>query len=254
MIQPHEEKLTMIVFDLETTGVDVATDRIVQIGYVVTDAKGDIIEEYQTLVNPEIPIPEKASEVHGITDEMVKDSPKFCELADRLMHKVTGRIVAGYNIIRFDIPVLIAEFGRCGKTWNPTDVLDLLAALRNIWPMDLGSVYKRQTGKELEGAHDALIDVKATSELIKIFGEKHDLMAHGGLPEDLLDWGGKFRKSKEEKKTYFRFGKHRDEVVGPEHLDFLQWMSDKDFHPSTLAWVRIMINTFKKRLAKEARS
>jgi DNA polymerase-3 subunit epsilon len=240
----------MIYFDLETTGVEAAVDRIVSIAYRITsDATGEILENYHQLVNPQMPIPPKATEVHGITDEMVKDQPTFEELAKTLHIKFTGRTVAGYNIIRFDIPLLIAEFGRAGIHWKPTAAMDLLHALRKIYPMDLSSVYARIFNKELENAHDAMADVIATHELSTFFTREHDLDDLGGIPEDLVDWGGKFRRNSDGKYE-FTFGKHKGEQVTVDHVGFLEWMMDKDFHPDTLSLTRRMINTFKERMAR----
>lgn len=226
-----------VFFDLETTGTDASKDRIVSIAYIL-EVSGGSTSEGHFLINPGIPIPEEASAVHGITDEMVKDAPKFCDIAQELFQKIFKDVtVIGYNSTRFDIPLLVNEFERCGIEWKPKDFLDVLSIERNIMPMDLSSVYLRRTGEELLGAHDALEDVIATKRIYSMQEQELDsleLRQYSGV-DSIVDWAGKFKKN-DKGEIEFTFGKYAKQVVGsnPDHRGFLQWMLSKDFSKDTL--------------------
>jgi DNA polymerase-3 subunit epsilon len=163
-----KNKKMIITFDLETTGVDVAKDRIVQIAYVLLDDSGKAVAQNCTLVNPQIPIPAEASAVHGITNEAVKDAPTFAQIAKAVAARFKGADVVTYNGNAFDVPLLINEFRRVGVPMpfdlseNGTSFYDGLVVERQLNRNTLSATYKRYTGEELEGAHDALADVKAT--------------------------------------------------------------------------------------------
>jgi DNA polymerase-3 subunit epsilon len=160
-------KRPIIFFDLETTGVDVSTDRIVEIACIKIDVDGTKTEKH-SLINPTIPIPKEASDIHGITDDKVQDKPKFIELSKSLYAFFYGCDIAGFNSDNFDIPLLVQEFSRCNIVFgdwelNTVDVYRIEKLLR---PSKLSDVYKRYTGKELEDAHTALADVNATLEIL----------------------------------------------------------------------------------------
>ena len=160
-------KRPLIIFDLESTGVDVATSRIVEIACIKIDLDGSKIEKC-TLINPTIPIPKEASEVHGITDEKVANAPKFIELSKSLYNFFKDCDVAGFNSDNFDIPLLVEEFSRCNIIFGDWEMntIDVLAIERLLRPNKLSDVYKRYTGKDLEDAHSALADVNATLEIL----------------------------------------------------------------------------------------
>ena len=160
-------KRPIIFFDLETTGVDIATSRIVEIACIKIDLDGTKTEKH-ALINPTIPIPKEASEVHGITDEKVANAPKFVELSKSLYAFFYGCDIAGYNSDSFDIPLLVQEFSRCNIIFGDWDfnTIDVLSVERVLRPNKLSDVYKRYTGKDLEDAHSALADVNATLEIL----------------------------------------------------------------------------------------
>ncbi len=160
-------KRPIIFFDLETTGVDIATSRIVEIACIKIDLDGTKTEKH-ALINPTIPIPKEASEVHGITDEKVANSPKFVELSKSLYAFFYDCDIAGYNSDSFDIPLLVQEFSRCNIIFGDWDfnTIDVLSVERVLRPNKLSDVYKRYTGKDLEDAHSALADVNATLEIL----------------------------------------------------------------------------------------
>lgn len=226
----------MIVIDLETTGVSITSDRIVQIG-AIKIVDGIIKEEKNVLINPEMDIPEGATEVHGITNEDVKEAPTFKRIARSLKKWLEGHKLCGYNSSFFDIPMLSEEFARCGIEWdvNLNDLIDVYQIEAALNTRKLSDVYKRYTGKDLDGAHDALIDVKATFEILKKQQEISG-MSTGELrnitkdDKDIIDLGQKFYKK--DGVTYFNFGKHKDQPV-MDKQDYLIWMLKQDFPSHT---------------------
>lgn len=159
----------IIYFDTETTGIDTETARIVELACIKYNPDGTK-EEKTVRFNPIIPISKEATDVHGITDEMVKDCPTFKQCSKGIWNWFSCCDLAGFNTDTFDIPLLNAEFERAGLegiNWNP-NLLDVLKLYRLLYPNNLSSVYKRLTGKELEGAHGALADIAATKEVLDL--------------------------------------------------------------------------------------
>lgn len=163
--------MSKIVFlDLESTGVDVVKDRIVQIA--ARKMNHDFTEEEEVkkyLVNPGVPIPKEASDIHGITDEMVADQPTFAQRAVALNGYLQGCIIAGYNIIGFDVPMLSEEFGRCNINWPEDGAMfaDAYVIFRQKEKRDLEAALMFYTGEQHEGAHDAGADILATEKVFK---------------------------------------------------------------------------------------
>jgi DNA polymerase-3 subunit epsilon len=165
----------LIFFDLETTGVDVALDRIVEISYLKIYPNGE--EESKTLrVNPEIPIPAKSTAIHGIQDEDVKDAPKFIEMARSLSKVFEGCDFAGYNSNKFDLPLLAEEFLRCGVEIDlkKRKFIDIQVIFHKKEPRTLSAAYRFYCNRELEGAHSAEADARATYEVLKAQLDKYD--------------------------------------------------------------------------------
>ena len=140
-----------IFFDTETTGVDAFNDRIVEIAIVKTDDDLNVIDEFYSLINPTIPIPLEATEVHNISDEDVKTAPTFEEIANEIYEFIKDCDVAGYNSNRFDIPLLSSEFNRVGIEWDLTDrnIIDVYRIETKFHTNKLSDVYKRYTGSPL---------------------------------------------------------------------------------------------------------
>jgi len=159
----------IIFFDIESTGVETETARIVELACIKYNPDGTK-EEKTIKVNPTIPIPLEASEVHGITDEEVKDLPTFKQYAQAIRNWFEGSDLAGFNSNNYDVPLLSAEFERAGLegiNWNPT-LFDVLTLYRDLFPNTLSAVYERLTGEELEGAHGAVADILATKQIADI--------------------------------------------------------------------------------------
>lgn len=155
--------------DLETTGLSVENDRIIEVGVLFLDVHGHEQRFAGTLINPERRIPGAASAVNGITDEMVSTSPLFSTVASSLARELSGRLLVGHNIASFDVRFLKAEFSRCDVEWEPHSVLDTLKLARKLLP-DLPSrkleALCALAGIENSQAHRAEGDVRATWELL----------------------------------------------------------------------------------------
>ncbi len=161
-------KNPLIFLDLETTGINVVTDRIVEIALIKVFPDGnEETKEYR--INPEMAIPEGASKVHGIYDEDVKDEPTFKEVAKILAKFIEGCDLAGFNSNRFDIPLLAEEFLRVGVDIDlkKRKFVDVQAIFHKMEKRTLAAAYKFYCQQELVGAHGAMADTKATYEVLK---------------------------------------------------------------------------------------
>lgn len=230
----------IIYFDIESTGVETETARIIELACIKFNPDGSQ-EEKTILVNPEIPIPLEASEVHGITDEMVKDKPFFKQYAQAVRNWFDGCDLAGYNSDSYDVPLLSAEFERAGVegiNWNP-NLFDILKLYRLLYPNTLSDVYKRLTGKDLEGAHGAVADIKATKEIADLLIPKLKEITEEKL-ENISDVDSFMQGDKKRfdlaGKTYidvdgivkWNFSKNKDKAVLSD-AGFLNWFLTQNF-------------------------
>lgn len=161
-------KNPLVFFDLETTGINIVKDRIVEISFVKAYPNGK--EESKTRrINPEMPIPPESTAIHGITDEDVKDCPTFKEIAKSLAAQIEGCDLAGYNSNRFDIPLLAEEFLRAGVDidLNKRKFVDVQTIFHKMEQRTLAAAYKFYCDKSLENAHTAEADTMATYEVLK---------------------------------------------------------------------------------------
>ena len=158
----------LVFFDLETTGVNICKDRIVEISYLKISPNGKE-EEKTRRINPEIPIPLEATAIHGITDEDVKDCPTFKEIAKSLASQIEGCDLAGFNSNRFDIPLLAEEFLRANVNidLSKRKFIDVQTIFHKMEQRTLQAAYKFYCDKELDDAHSAEADTKATYEVLK---------------------------------------------------------------------------------------
>ena len=242
----------IIYFDLETTGVDTEKDRIVEIACIKYNPDGTQ-ESKEMIINPGIPIPKEASDVHGITDEVVKDKPVFKQLANNMRKWFYGCDLAGFNSDAFDVLLLSAEFERAGVggiDWNP-NLLDIFKLYRKLFPNTLTDVYKRLTGKDLEGAHQAQSDILASKEiadiLLPMLREKEDYAFETVESIDdylqegkkRVDLAGKLYKD-ESGDIKYNFGKSKDKKV-TEDIGFGEWMLKQSFPEQTKQIIRNLI-------------
>ena len=161
-------KNPLVFFDLETTGTNINTDRIVEICYLKVYPNGN--EESKTMrINPEMHIPEASSAIHGIFDEDVADCPTFKEVAKDIAKDLEGADIAGFNSNRFDVPVLVEEFLRAGIDIDLTrrKFVDVQVIYHKLEQRTLSAAYKFYCGKNLEDAHTAEADTRATYEVLK---------------------------------------------------------------------------------------
>lgn len=167
-------KNPLVFFDLETTGTNINSDRIVEICYLKVYPNGN--EEAKTLrINPEMHIPEQASAVHGIYDDDVKDCPTFKDVAKKIAVDIEGCDLAGFNSNRFDIPVLAEEFLRAGVDIDlmKHKFVDVQVIYHKLEQRTLSAAYKFYCGKNLEDAHTAEADTRATYEVLKAQLDKY---------------------------------------------------------------------------------
>lgn len=227
----------LVVLDVETTGLEPDIDRIVQIG-LVTQPPGGVIQQFQSLVNPGCPIPPEVTEIHGITDEAVKDAESFPAVWSRVAELLEGADLCAYNA-RFDLSMIEAECKRNGIPWEPpARVIDPLLIFRAFHPHTLVGAVRHYCGREHEDAHSAMGDVLATLEVLEKQSEAHGLasveqLIEASQPAKNAQWVDATRK------FYWRFGapvfafgKHRGrplaEVVNCDS-SYLDWMLRQDY-------------------------
>lgn len=226
-------------FDLETTGVDLGNDRIVEIAIVKLMTDGTK-QTKRKLINPEKPIPKEASDIHGITDDMVKDAPTFKDVANEIKQYLDGCDLGGYNSNRFDIPLLMEEFLRAGIDVDLSDrkMIDAQHIFYQMEPRTLTAAYKFFCGKEIENAHSAEADVLATIDVFVAQVEKYrqlgksveSILACIG-EEKIVDYARRFSFN-DQGVECFNFGKYKGKSVmnvlsaEPQYYD---WMMRSDF-------------------------
>lgn len=232
-------KNPIIFFDLETTGINIASDRIVEISYLKVDLNGN--ETSKTLrVNPGIPIPEKVTAIHGISDEDVKDAPTFNEVAKSLARDFEGCDLAGYNSVRFDIPLLAEEFLRSGVDIDlkRRKFVDVQVIFMKMEPRTLSAAYKFFVNKELSNAHSAEADTMATYEVLQAQLDRYSNLENdiGKLAEFSahtrnVDFAGRIVFNEDDVEV-FNFGKYKGKAVS-EVLEkdpgYYGWMMNGDF-------------------------
>ncbi len=158
----------LIVFDIESTGVNPRQDRIIELAAVKIHPNG-IEDERTWLLNPTIPIPNATTAIHGITDDIVKDCPTFAEAAKEIFEFFNGCDLSGFNVDRFDIPCLEEEFARTGRDFGASRRrhIDVQRIYHRMEPRDLCAAVRFYLGRDHVGAHGAEADAKATAEVLK---------------------------------------------------------------------------------------
>ncbi len=175
----------LVFFDIESTGLSVVRDKIVQIALIKLHKNGDPPAEFSTLVNPGIPISEEAMGIHGITPKDLANKPTFQQVAQKIWDFIGNADLAGYNSNRFDVPMLMEEFDRVGMEFDISKrrLIDVQRIFYKMEPRTLKAAYRMYCGKELTDAHDALADVQATLEVFQ-----GQLKTYEGV--DLIDEDG----------------------------------------------------------------
>ncbi|MBC9796954.1 3'-5' exonuclease [Sinomicrobium weinanense] len=236
-----ELKLTRPIcfFDLETTGTDVAKDRIVEISVLKVYPNGN--KESKTwLVNPEMPIPEPSSAIHGITDEKVANEPTFRELSREIYNMIKDSDLAGYNSNRFDIPLLAEEMLRADVDFDMKNRLavDVQTVFHLMEKRTLEAAYKFYCDKDLANAHSAEADTTATYEVLKSQLDRYDqlendikFLSEFTTRKQTADFAG-YIVFNEQGEEMFGFGKHKGKLV-EEVLEkepgYFGWILNADF-------------------------
>jgi DNA polymerase-3 subunit epsilon len=240
------ENPNCIFFDLETTGTDVSKDRIVSTAFVFWNPEAGDVHKEHWITDPGIPIPKEASDIHGITSDMVRGRPRFEALAPTILTilgLVSDPILCGYNIRRFDVPLLNEELLRAGLSGLSKDIpiLDFYELWITRSPRKLENAVSNFTGFEIENAHDALGDtlhtIAAGAGMLKRYSEKigENLSPTRAALElkksEILDFAGNFIRN-ERGDIVFSFGKHKGKLAASEP-GYLKWMKGADFTEDT---------------------
>lgn len=237
-------KNPLVFFDLETTGINIATDRIVELCYIKVYPNGN--EESKTMrINPEMHIPEASSAIHGIYDEDVKDCPTFKQIARDLANAIEGCDLAGFNSNRFDIPMLAEEFLRAEVDFDMTrrKFIDVQNIYHKLERRTLAAAYKFYCGKELENAHSALADTQATYEVLQAQLDKYpnelqndmQFLAEFSRMSNNVDFAGRIVYN-EQGIEVFNFGKYKGMPVTEvlqKDSGYYGWVMQGDFTRNT---------------------
>ena len=227
-------------FDLETTGTNPGKDKIVEIAVLKLDINNQK-KEMVWRINPECPIPEEASSIHGITDEMVKDHPTFKQYSKEIHNFIEGCDLGGYNIDKFDLPLLVEEFIRSGidvSSFVKVKTVDVQTIFFKKEPRDLSSALKFYCNKDHGNAHTALDDTIATYEVLLSQLDKYDdlepsvdFLSTLTKRNKSIDFAGRIIED-DDGDAIFNFGKHKGKKVKEiltEEKGYYSWMMNSDF-------------------------
>ncbi|UII25323.1 3'-5' exonuclease [Fulvivirga maritima] len=248
-------KNPLTFFDLETTGTSVVKDRILEISVVKVMPNGETIVKTNK-INPTVPIPPETSVIHGIYDEDVKDAPTFKNVAKSLAQFLEGSDLAGFNILKFDVPLLVEEFLRVGIDFDVSKrkLIDAQKIFHMMEKRTLSAAYKFYCNKDLTDAHSAEADTKATLEVLEAQVEKYDGQEvvdnlgnklgviennmdtlHQLTSTNMVDLAGRIVLNNDGV-ACFNFGKHRNRPVTDvlkAEPNYYEWMMRGDFPQDT---------------------
>jgi len=246
----------IVFFDLETTGLKIAKDRIVEISILKVFPNGN--KESKTwLINPTIPIPKETTDIHGITDEKVKNEPTFSQLANKLYEIINDCDLAGFNCNKFDIPLLAEEFLRAGIDFSMKErkAIDVQNIFHKLEKRTLSAAYKFYCNKDLINAHSAEADTIATYEILLAQLSKYDSLenninflskySQNGLP--FADNAG-FIRINEKGEEIISFGKYKDitlEKIWTDNPGYFSWINQADFPQCTKNIIQEFVTKIK---------
>lgn len=237
-------KRPIIFFDIESTGVDPAKDHIVEISLIKVHPNGD--EEIKTRrINPGVHIPEASTAIHGITDADVAEEPTFPQVAKSLAAFIKGSDLAGYNSNKFDIPILVEEFMRAGVEIDLSGkkFVDVQNIFHKMEQRTLSAAYKFYCGSEIENAHSAEADIRATYDVLKAQLDRYgdalendiDFLAEFSQMSRNVDFAGRIVLNDKDVPV-FNFGKHKGRPVAEVFASeptYYSWMMNGDFPMNT---------------------
>lgn len=258
LMQDLKLKRNLIVFDLETTGTNTYSDRIVEIGALVIEPNGRT-STYNTLVNPEMPIPSGATKIHGISDEDVKDAPTFRDIKDEVFELFNDADLCGYNSNNFDIPLLVNEFKRFDIEFDLMNrfMLDACYIFKTKQRRDLTSAYKFYLGKQLENSHSAMADLMATFEIIREQANRYpdlewdmEVLHNASRDGNNVDLSGKLVYN-ENGEACINFGQWKGQPVKrviATDPNYIEWMLKKgDFPRDTRNHLKAIVEELKTK-------
>ncbi len=243
--------------DLETTGVNLSTDRIVEIAIVKVLPDGTR-QAKRKLINPGMPIPKSSTDIHHITDEMVKEEPTFKQVANELKQYIENCDLGGYNSNRFDIPLLMEEFLRAGVELDLSKrkMVDVQHIFYQMEPRTLSAAVKFYCSRELEDAHSAEVDINATIDVLMSQLDRYKHLGNsvesilGVIGEDkLIDYARRFVFDDKDQEV-FNFGRYKGQAVDEvlkKDPSYYDWMMKGDFPLHTKQKLTEMLN---RRLLK----
>lgn len=233
----------IVFFDLETTGTNVTRDRIIELSYIKVFPDGRE-EEESMLINPGMPIPPESTAVHHITDDDVADKPRFEEITERLREVFANSDIAGFNSNKFDVPMLIEELSRAGKRFDVfnRNFIDVQNIFHKMEPRTLVAAYKFYCNADLENAHSAASDTRATYEVFKQQLERYEQLPDSvkGLNDfsrtkGSIDLSARVVRN-DNGEPVFNFGKHKGKPVREVFRmepSFYHWIMQGDFPKDT---------------------
>ncbi|MBK8492542.1 MAG: 3'-5' exonuclease [Saprospirales bacterium] len=259
-------------FDIESTGLNVIRDRILQIAIIKYFANGKEPEELSMLINPGIPISEEAMQVHGITPKDVANKPTFPQVAQKIYDFIGNADVAGYNSNRFDVPMLTEEFARAGLDFDVEKrrMIDVQRIFYKMEPRNLRAAVRFYCDKEMENAHDALADVHATIDVFKGQLKRYDSVDYEDddgkvtpnpirndmqaifeftKDENMIDITQRLRLSPEGE-VVFNFGKYVGRPVAKtlvEDKQYYHWILNKEFSVQVKKMVKKLVQEYEEQ-------
>ncbi len=265
-------KKDLCFFDLESTGLNVIRDRIIQIAIIKYFKDGREPAELEMLINPGIPISAEAMAVHGITPKDVANKPVFAQVAQQIFDFIGDADLAGYNISRFDLPLIMEEFARAGLHFDPDKrrFVDVQRIFYKMEPRNLKAALRFYCDKEIEDAHDAMADVRATIDVFKGQLQRYDgvdfrdddgnvtpapivndVQSLHDFTQDTktIDVTNRL-KYNEQGEIVFNFGKYTGVTVKKvleQEFNYGHWILSKEFSVQVKNIVRKMMKEFEKR-------
>lgn len=251
----------IIFFDLETTGLNIVKDRIVELSYIIVNPDGTEARDTMRF-NPEMPIPPAVTAVHGISDEDVKNCPTFKQQAHEIAELFSDCCIAGYNSNHFDIPLLAEEFIRAGVDIDlkQNNTIDVQVIFFKKEPRNLKAAYRFYCNKDLEHAHSANADTEATYEVFKAQLERYnDLpddigrLSNYTTPKRCADFEGKFIFNTQNE-IVIDFGKHKGKLlteIFQKDPGYYGWIMNGEFPQSTKLMLTKQFKEFKTQQLKD---
>jgi DNA polymerase-3 subunit epsilon len=259
----------LCIFDLETTGTNITQDRIIEIAVIKLMPNGEVLRK-ANIVNPTIPILPESTAIHGLKNEDVRDKPTFKEVARDYIRFFEGSDMAGFNVIKFDIPMLVEEFLRAGLEFDYArkKIIDAQKIFHLMEKRTLGAAYRFYLNKEFENSHTAESDTEATMEVLlaqvaryegqevldglnnKIGEIRNDVETLSKLTSSgMVDLAGRMALNRKGEEI-FNFGKHKNKLVAAvfkEDPSYYGWMMNGDFPLDTKRKLtEIRLRSFKK--------